>query len=256
MTRGFYTLSSSMLSQTRTLNTIANNMANAKTNGFKKDVMTSTTFGEMVMNRIDGGNSMLPFDNGRTPLGSVSMMRTVDEAVKIHSQGMYIESDRDLDFSIMGEGFFKVKDGENMVYTRNGSFNLDNEGYLILEGVGRVQGEEGDILVQTDRFETDGAGNLLDADREIIATIPAYTFENYNDLLTVGAGMFGGPGTENPVLVENPDIRSRRLEGSNVDISQEMTNTISTQRILQNVSQAIKMYDATLQSATTQIGRI
>lgn len=248
MTRGFYTLGSSMLTQTRTLNTISNNIANAKTNGFKKDMMLTKTFGEMMMNRIDS--------NGRSELGGVSMMRTVDESTKIHSQGQYIPTERNLDFAITGEGFFKVKSGEENVYTRNGSFNLDTEGYLVLDGVGRVQGEDGDIYVGTDKFNADKKGNILDEDNEIIATIPLYNFENYNDILTVGEGLFGGAGTQNPILIQNPVVESKTLEGSNVNVGQEMTNNMATQRIMQSVSQAFKMYDQTLQSATTQIGRL
>lgn len=246
MNRGFFMLGSSMLTQSRTLNTISNNIANIKTAGYKRDTMLSKTFGEMVMNRIDGG---------RTELGDVSHMRTADISAKIHSQGQLESSDRNMDFALFGAGFFKVKNAEtDPVYTRNGSFDLDNEGFLILEGVGRVQGEDGDIYLGTDKFTTDGAGTILSAEREVLGKIGVYNFEDYNTLLTVDDGMYRGEA--DGTLVESPDLRTNYLEMSNVDLAREMASTIETQRILQNVSQAFKMYDATLQSATTQIGRI
>ena len=302
MTRGFYMLSSSMLTQSRTMNTISNNVANSQTPGFKKDIMTSKTFGEIMMNRIDAGSrgtfadvsglnefindTGVPIDSSdtirnlmgnRTELAPVTFMNTVDESTKIHSQGTLIPTERNLDFAIINSGFFAVKEAVNkqpqfdengkvtvpvegeqvaeprIVYTRSGSFNLDAEGYLILEGTGRVQDENGDIYVGTDKFGADAAGNLLDADGEIFATIPLFDFPDYNELITVGEGFYMAEGRE---AVEAPRIQYQTVEGSNVDVGQEMTNTITAQRILQNVSQAIKMYDKSLESATTQIGRL
>lgn len=301
MTRGYYMLSSSMLTQNRTLSTISNNVANVQTAGFKKDIMTSKPFGEIMMNRIDAGSkgtlanvanldefinangetinnidSIRNLMGNRTELGDVSFMNTVDESTKIHSQGTLIPTERNLDFAIVDAGFFAVKEDVNkqpqfdengevivpvegeqpeqrIVYTRGGSFNLDAEGFLILEGTGRVQDENGDIFVGTDKFGADEAGNLLDADNEIFATIPLFDFPDYDQLITVGEGFYMAEDRE---VVENPRIQYQTVEGSNVDVGQEMTNQIASQRVLQNVSQALKMYDQTLQSATTQIGRL
>lgn len=250
MNRGFYNLGSSMLTQSRTMNTITNNIANAKTPGFKKDIMETQTFGDLLMHRIEN-NKLVPLG------GDVSLFRTVSESTKIHSQGSIDPSERALDFAIVGEGFFAVKDGENTSYTRHGSFNLDEEGYLILEGVGRIQGEEGDIYVGTDKITSDEAGNIFGEDGELIATLQLYNFEDYNALLTVGEGFFAMPeGGEEATLLETPVIKGKNLEGSNVDVSREMTSSMETQRVLQSVAQALKMYDQTLQSATTQIGKI
>lgn len=249
MNRGFYTLGSGMITQSRTMNTITNNLANSKTPGFKKDIIETKTFGELYMHRIE--------NNKLVPLSDVSMFKTVSASTKIHSQGTTEPSERALDFAIVGEGFFAVKDGEQTSYTRHGSFNLDAEGYLILEGVGRIQGEDGDIYVGTDKVTSDEAGNIFGEDGEQIATLQLYNFEDYNALLTVGEGFFRMPeGGAAPTPLETPTIKGKTIEGSNVDVSKEMTSSIETQRILQSVAQALKMYDQTLQSATTQIGRL
>lgn len=245
MTRGFYTLGSGLITQNRQLSAISNNLANSKTNGFKKDVVVSTAFGDMVMNRID---SM------RTPVGDVSMLRTVDISHTVHSQGFLEDTQRNLDFAIMNSGFFAIQGENSTVYSRNGSFNIDAEGYLMLQGVGRVLGDNGNpIQVGTDKIVADESGTIRSEAGAVLGKIGIYDFENYGELLTVGEGMYNGP---NPTLVESPTLRWKNLEGSNVDVGQEMTNSIATQRILQSVSQAVKMYDTTLQAATTQIGRI
>lgn len=255
MTRGFYALGSSMLTQNRTFSALSNNIANLQTPGFKRDTVVSTSFGDMVMNRVDSRN---------TPLGNVSMLRTVSETATIHSQGMLKPSERNLDFAIEGAGFFGIKPAQAegqaaaqaTVYTRNGSFNLDNEGYLILEGVGRVQGTNGDIQLGTDNFTIDSSGNIYSTAGEQLGTVALYDFADYGNIITVGEGMYSGTNGINPTLVENPVMSNKTIEGSNVDMGQEMTSSIATQRILQSVAQALKMYDATMQSATTQIGRI
>lgn len=244
MTRGFYTLGSGMITQNRMLSAISNNIANVKTPGFKKDTIISTTFSDMVMNRID---------SEKTGLGNVSMLRTTDISSTIHSQGMLESTDRTLDFAIINQGFFAVQGQNGTVYSRNGSFNIDNEGYLVLPGVGRVLGENGPIQVGTDNFSADEQGNILNATGGRIGKIAVYDFADYANLLTVGEGMYNGP---NPTLVDKPVMQWKTVETSNVDIGQEMTNSIATQRILQSVSQSLKMYDATMQSATTQIGRV
>ena len=71
----------------------------------------------------------------------------------IHSQGAFDETGKDTDFAIVGPGFFAVDNNGIILYTRNGSFNIDEEGYLFLKGAGRVQGEFGDIYIGTDKFE-------------------------------------------------------------------------------------------------------
>lgn len=244
MTRGFYTLGSGMITQNRMLSAISNNIANVKTPGFKKDTILSQTFGEMVMNRVDGQI---------TPLGTVSMLRSADEQYTIHSQGMLDTTERNLDFALVGSGFFQVQGDNGTVFTRNGSFNIDNEGYLILSGVGRVMGENGPIQIGTDNFTADENGNLFSANGAALGSIAVYDFENYAELLTVGDGMYNAPNSQR---VENPLIKWQTIESSNVDVGQEMTNSIATQRILQSIAQSLQMYDSTMQSATTQIGKV
>lgn len=246
MTRGFYTLGSGMITQNRMLSAISNNIANVKTPGFKKSTILTTTFDEMMMNRIDNG--------GRTELGNVSMFRTADVSATIHSQGNVEQTDRSLDFSITGQGFFAVQNqAGNIVYTRAGSFNIDQDGYLIVPEVGRVMGENGPIYVGTDQITADESGNIYNNQGNYIGTIALYDFEDYTNLRTVGTGLFAGG---NAFRVQNPSIAWKAVEGSNVNISQELTNSIAAQRILQSVSQAIKMYDTTMASAVQEIARI
>lgn len=244
MVRGFYALGSGILTQNRKLSGITNNLTNMDTTGYKKKVVTSTTFGDMVISRVDAQTK---------PIGSMSLITAADKTNVIHSQGTMKSTDRGLDFAIEGEGFFQVQGQNGTVYTRNGSFNLDQQGYLVLNGQGRVMGTNGPIHVGTDQFTADSQGNIAVGGRTV-GKLAVYNFADYNNLKISGEGMF--TAASGATLMQNPSLRWKTLEGSNVDASEEMTNLITTQRELQSCSQAIKMFDQVLSRSVTEIGKI
>lgn len=243
MVRGFYQLTSGMLTQSRVLNTLSNNLANTSTNGFKAQKVSAKTFGSMVIDRID---------SQRTPIGNVTLMTTADKTVTDFSQGTMQQTDRALDFAVRGDGFFAVQSNDGVVYTRNGSFDLDNGGYLVLNGVGRVLGKNGQpIYLGTDNFQCDGAGNLS-INGTAAGSIGVYRFNNNQALTVVGEGMYSGA---NAAVEQTPQVLWKYVEGSNADMAQQLTSAISSQRNLQSCSQALKMYDQVLDKAT-DIGKV
>lgn len=246
MTRGFYQLSSGMITENRALAVAANNIANVRTVGFKKDMLLSTTFEDFMMNRADPSY---------TALGDVSFMKTVDETVTIHTQGTFEQTQRTLDVGLIDSGFFAIvsEEGADPVYTRNGSFNLDEEGYLYLLNHGRVQGDEGDIYLGTDDISISETGTITTTDGEYLGQLAVYDFEDYSNLRTVGEGMYYA---EEPFAKEVISLMWQSVEMSNVDLADEMTNIIAIQRVMQNVSQALTMYDTALQKTVTEIARV
>ncbi len=244
MVRGFYTLASGMITQNRVLDVISNNISNADTVGFKKSDMTTKAFGDLLIERVKNGS--------RTPIGHTTLMNTVDKTYTDYSQGGLNQTGRTLDFAINGSGFFGVQTDSGTVYTRSGSFNVDSDGYLVLKGKGRVLGRNGLIRPGTDDITSDDAGNIL-ADGKNVGQLAVYTFADEDALKTTGEGVYTGG---NAVLLNDPKVLWKYTESSNVDMAQEMTNAISSQRELQSCSQALKMYDQILDEATTQIGKI
>ncbi len=243
MVRGFYALGSGMLTQSRILTGVSNNLANVETPGYKKKEVSVSTFGSMVINRVD---------SQKTPIGTMNLITAADKTNVIHSEGTLKNTERPLDFAIQGEGFFAVQGANGTVYTRNGSFNVDAEGYLVLDNVGRVMGQNGPIQIGTDQFTADAQGNLT-VGGNVVDKIAVYNFDDYNNLRISGDGMFAGT---NAALVQNPEIMWKTIEGSNVNAAEEMTDALSAQRNLQNCSQAIKMYDQVLSDAVTNIAKI
>ncbi|MDD4571908.1 MAG: flagellar hook-basal body complex protein [Clostridia bacterium] len=244
MSRGFYTLSSGILTQNRVLDTVTNNIANVNTPGFKKNKVVSTSFGEMYISRIDAQN---------TKLNKVSIINTAAESSTIHTQGIIKHTGRTLDFAVQGQGFFAVQTDNGNVYTRNGSFNVDAEGYLVLKDVGRVMGTNGPIYAGTDDITADSLGNIYVEGESINNSIAVYDFADYGRLETVGEGVYRA---NNPVWLTNAQVLWESIEGSNVDAASEMAASISAQRSLQSCSQALKMYDQILNKAATDIAKL
>lgn len=249
MSRGIYTLASGMLTQQRKIDISSNNIANMNTAGYKKEQAVTSNFGNLLINKYK--------QNGiykeATPINNVSAIRTVVENNTIHSQGALEETGNMTDFAIKGSGFFAVDKGGQVLYTRNGSFNIDQEGYLILEGIGRVQGEFGDIYIGTDKFNFVEDGSII-VDDEVIDNIAVYDFSDYNSLNKFGEGMF--VSSVPPELVDYPVIAQNTVERSNVDLTEELTGILSSQRALQTAAQALKIYDMVNDKAVNEIGKI
>ena len=150
MYKGFYDLTSAMLTQTRNLDVVGNNMSNTATTGYKADRYADTTFDEVMRSRV-GNKQKAPQALGTT----TSYITAVDEVYTDHSQGGLEPTGLPFDFAIEGEGYFAVQSAAGRVYTRNGSFMLDNQGYLYLAGQGRVLGQNGQpIYLGTDHITT------------------------------------------------------------------------------------------------------
>lgn len=259
MVRGFYTAASGLVTQEKRLNAISNNIANVSTAGYKKDGVVMGTFGEHMSVRMNAYQRRNTVD-----IGPGVFMTTVDESYTDISQGGFEQTNRPMDFAIAGEGFFVINDAEgNPLLTRDGQFSMDEEGYLVLPGYGRVQGVEGDIQLASSLFDVDRMGNIYDRpdnpdeeatviDRLVIA-IP----QDYEALAKASDYMFVSEAFDIAEPTgEQFSIRQGLVERSNVMISQEMTEMIASQRSLQSCSQIVKMYDELTEQANSRISRV
>ena len=129
MIRGLYASVSSMLNLQARQSIITNNIANIKTNGFKEEKLMSKSFDEMALSNNDN------YQNGKPQhqdLGNVSFGTRIDEIKTNFTQGVFLQTDNNSDFAIDGKGFFQVKDSTgNTFYSRDGSFKIDSQGYLV-----------------------------------------------------------------------------------------------------------------------------
>ncbi len=235
MFQGYYDLTSNMITQNRNLNVISNNMTNVSTPGYKEDRIMQSTFRDEMIYRYDR--------DGKNAIGRVSWVNTADERVTDYSEGGIRETGAPMDVGLTGNGFFEIQTDNGMVYTRNGSFNLDNDGYLLLPGIGRVMGTNGAIRLTTDDITIDKQGNITSADGgQYFGTIRVVDFADYNQLTKITGGVFRA-NAQPQAADAGTTITQKYLEDSNVEMAEEMTRMMSSQRVLQSAAQILKIYD-------------
>ena len=103
MYKGFYNLTSGMLTQQRNLNVVGNNLVNVSTAGFKQSRYTASTFDDVVYNMV--GNKQKNYQE----IGRESYIRANSEVTVDYSQGIPEPTAIPLDFAIVGDGFFAVQ---------------------------------------------------------------------------------------------------------------------------------------------------
>ncbi len=246
-----------MLTQSRILNTISNNLANVATPGYKRDELMTSTFDERMQIRTGDIDK-----SQRIELADASMLRTFDDLYTVYEQGSFNQTDRALDFMIEGGGFFEIQvnGGEDRVYTRNGSFVLDDEGRLWLQNVGLVMGtDDNPITLTTDRVHTSSAGNIYrDEDNQLLGTIKLVAFNDTDQLIKSRdvEGVFINEDQGNMAEDADSVILDGFLERSNVNMHDCIAEMITSQRAFQTAAQIVRMYDEELNTTVTEVARI
>lgn len=251
MTKGFYNLTSGMLSQSRRLDVVANNMTNLSTPGYKKETYTDSTFEEVLYSLVGNKDK-----TGAQVIGEQSYVLAPSEFYVDYSQGGLEETGLNLDFAIEGDGFFAIQAETGIEYTRGGSFSLDEEGCLYLPGHGRVLGmDEQPIQLTTDAIRADSQGNLYTQDGGYyLGQIGVFTFADNAQLVKEASGLFGANGQA--AAPTEGLVHWKWVESANVDMVSEMTQMMTAQRALQSAAQIIKLYDELLNRATSEVGRM
>lgn len=249
MYKGFYNLTSAMLTHQSNLNVVANNLVNVSTAGYKQDRYTATTFDDVMYARV-GTN----FSEGQE-IGRQSYIRATSEIYTDYTQGTMEPTGLSLDFGIVGDGFFAVQNPDGEVhYTRMGNFTLDDDGYLCLPGFGQVLGpDQNPIYLGTDKINCDKQGQIFYNEGGLIGRLGIYSFEDNGTLVHTDRGLFEGEGAE---LSQDCEIWGGYLERSNSDVVKQMTEMITYQRALQSAAQISKMYDQLMSRAATDVGRM
>ena len=265
MTKGFYNLTSAMLTHGRMLDISSNNIANVATAGFKTDRFTGATFQE-VMWQVTG-NRIKNYQD----IGEQSFITAPSQMYTDFTQGNLDHTGLALDFAINGAGWFAIErrsvevneetgaEEENIerLYTRGGSFMLDNEAYLYLAGQGRVLSvQEEPIRLVTDRLDPDNYGGLYTENGAFMGRIGVFVFDSDEDSLEKNAqGLFTANEDAEP-QVRTTQVLNGWVERSNMDWVKEMTQMLSIQRAYQSAAEVIKIYDNILTRVTQEAGRL
>ncbi len=146
MIRGFYTGAAGMLSQTTRMEVIANNLANVNKTGYNKDGTIFKRFIEMLLRRVnDSGVVKFPLGSyDKMPyVGKIGTGVEVNEVFTDHTQGAVQQTENQFDLALEGKGFFVIETDNGLRYSRNGSFLIDKDNYLVTKDGFKVMGEKG-----------------------------------------------------------------------------------------------------------------
>lgn len=267
MVRSLWSAATGMIAQQTNVDTIANNLANVNTTGYKTQV---NQFKSLLYQTLQTETTS---GNGETkPTGAQVGLGVRNAAItSVFRQGNLIESSRDTDFAIEGKGFFAVRgeDGETY-YTRNGSFvwainrgggvTLTNsDGLKVLDTRGRTI-ELGTNYV-TNRISVSQDGQICYPNANgnpmpIGVAIGAFQFNNPTGLNKEGDSLYSVSEASGPAINEatNNQVQRSRflqsyLESSNVQVADEMVNLIIAQRAYELNSKAITASDQMMQQA-------
>jgi len=255
MIRALWTAASGMQAQQTNIDVIANNLANVNSTGFKRsradfqDILYQTS-------RTAGSSS----SNGTTvPTGVQIGLGTRTAAVqKLFTVGDMMQTNNDLDLAIEGDGFFQIElpNGETG-YTRAGALKKDGTGRLVTsDGYPVLPGLNIPENATTVSIGSDGTVDVfLDGGSEAtnIGTLQLSTFSNPSGLKAIGKSLFtetsssGAPVTGIPGDTGIGTVAQGFLEGSNVNLMEEMVNMIAGQRAYEVNSKSIKTADEMMQ---------
>jgi flagellar basal-body rod protein FlgG len=256
MLKALNTAATGMAAQEANVNTMANNIANVNTVGFKK---SRTEFEDLLYETVTEPGSKSSNNTDYAVGHQVGSGSKVSSIKTIHTQGNPKITNNAYDLMINGEGFFGIIGADNQIqYTRNGSFSVDAQGNIVNKSGQRLfPGIT--IPPNTTHLNVSSTGEIqafVQGQKEPVVPgqIPVFTFVNPSGLKSLGSNLYGetlgsGNAIQNIAGQNNSGVVQQGiLESSNVNIMNEMTNLIKAQRAYEMNSKVMGVADQMLQT--------
>ena len=255
--RALHTAATGMLAQELNVQVIANNIANLRTTAYKKQ---RAEFQDLLYENVRRVGTQSSDQGTVIPVGIEigSGVKTVGTP-RVMSQGTLLPTSKELDVAIRGEGFFRVNlpDGRT-AYTRDGSFELDNQGrlvtaqgYLVQPGITVPQNSTGLSINAQGQVSVTPGGSTTPT---ILGQIESTIFINKAGLSGIGDNLYletpasGSPQNSVPGAAGYGDLLQGNLEQANVEVVSEISDLIAAQRAYEMNAKVISATDQMLQS--------
>jgi flagellar basal-body rod protein FlgG len=250
MNRTVYTVASGGMASLERLEAVSQNLANANTAGYKAG---KVVFEVRPLTR-DGEVSGLSLD---PILGRTAAQVAEVAIVRDFAQGPVRSSGNPLDAALTGEGFFVVATPRGERYTRQGSFALDRDGYLVTHHGERVQGDRGAIRVGGGEIAMGEDGSIT-ADGVAVGRLKVVSFGPTPQLVPEGAGLFaplrGVAAT--PIDAASVRLEPGAVEGSNVDAVASMVELVEVSRGFESYMRTLQRLDEIAQRSINEVGKV
>ena len=252
------TAATGMMAQQLRTEVIANNLANVNTTGFKR---SRAQFEDLLYQNVQNPAIVGNPDSNTLPAIQVGRGTRLAAVQRLHSQGAVEQTSRPLDLAIEGEGFFQVQLPNGQVaYTRDGSLGISDtgtlvtaEGFAILPGI-RIPTDAANLSVSPTGVVSAQVGSDT-ANLQEIGQIEIARFMNPSGLMSLGQNLLGETAASGQATIGFPAdegmgrLLQGYLEGSNVEIVQEMVDMISAMRAYEINSKSIKNSEEMMQVA-------
>ena len=244
MLRSLYIASTGMLAQRQKMDIVTNNIINIDTTGYKKDTLITRSFQDLMIERM-GGSYIGPQNTGIH----------VDDVVTSFEQGDLEQTGRLSDMALEGEGFFVVNTADGPQYTRDGACAVSPDGYLVNADGNYVQGNNGRIYVGKGNFTINEQGNVI-VNNATVDKLRVVPFGDLTGLEKVGSNMFAAGTAGAPQTATECKVKQGYLEGSNVDMSEEMVTMVEINRAYQVNQRVLTMLDQSLGKTVNEVGKL
>lgn len=236
-------IETSMLNDIYKISVSSNNVSNISTNGYKRDVVVGDSFNAHIKSEY--------FDSKRSlSLSSGSGLKTITDL----RLGNVVRTGDSLNFVISGDGFFSIEKNGDIVLTRDGSFTLNESGYLVTRDGFMVRGDTGYIRLTTNTPTLSDSGELFDEGKAVSKIQVVQIQDSIKSLLQKDGD---GYLEVNGALLqydENVEIIQGFVEKANVDGAFEMINTMETMRHFELTQRLLKMNQEMFKSGLEALG--
>jgi flagellar basal-body rod protein FlgF len=229
----------------REMDIVANNIANADTNGFK--------FESLMAKETPGAPAFT--SGGPRPIKFVS----ADGVARDFSQGNLRRTDAPLDLAIEGQGFFKITTKAGDRYTRDGRFRTDDTGRVTTQK-GDVVADEGGGEITIDptkpgeiSISPDG---VVSQGTERIGKVGVFKFDSLSALEKTGDNLYQNASNQQASAASDAKVRQGMLESSNVNPIVQITRMIEVNRAYEQVTQMMSAQSDLSRSSVARLGKL
>ena len=214
----------------RRMDVVADNIANMTTPGFKSHV----AFAAYV-------------EAGSIEQGAPNLASSLDL-----SDGKLVNTGNPLDLAIAGSGFFVVRSGDKILYTRDGQFRRDDEGHIVTDSGMILQTTAGDASAENGTITVSGEGKISQRGKDL-GQIALVSFRDPASLKLVEGGYFQAPA-DSAEIVSAPRVVQGSIEQSNTSDATQMLALMGALRSAESGQHIIQVYDDLLQQAAGVFG--
>jgi flagellar basal-body rod protein FlgF len=244
---GIYLATSGMNVEQKRMDVLSNNLANINTAGYKKEKLVFQVYKDRQIYNTSDSNQ----------LGNYSGGIIIGQNLVDLTDGSLKYTENNLDFCVNGKNFFVVTAPDGQQYmTKDGSFNLNADGFLVNKDGYFVSGSNGNIqLTGPGDLSVDEKGSITFNNKNIgILTINSVA--KAEDINMIGSSYF--VLKNGAALTANPDVSVKQgyTEASNVNGVTEMVDMISITRAYEANQKILNMQDEMLKKATTEVGKV